>query len=376
MSVYKPHGSPFYHFDFQMRGRRFHGSTKSRSRREAETVERGECERAKELLKVASGGAEALTFDVVAGRYWTEVGKHHADAAGTWRDLERLIGYFGKDKRPIDITNDDVAKLVAWRRGHRIGGRLKDKEGREVPFISPATVNRSTTQVLRKLFTRAKQNWGKHFHQEPNWRQHLLKEPEERVRELRSDEAKRIEDAMRADYESFFDFARASGLRLRECLLRWSEVDWGTGQIRKLGKGERTVTVPITPSIKRILWPLRGQHEVMVFTYVAARTLNGRVKGKRYPITFNGVKTQWKRIRAKAKVEDFRFHDFRHDFASKLLRRTGNLKLVQKALNHADIKTTVRYAHVLDEELRAALEGVQLDQKSRNESRTKSRKAS
>ncbi|MCP4289322.1 MAG: site-specific integrase [Gammaproteobacteria bacterium] len=172
------------------------------------------------------------------------------------------------------------------------------------------------------------------------------------------------------------DFAQASGLRLRECLLHWSEVDWEAGQIKKTGKGGRKVVVPITPSIKRILWPLWGHHDVMVFTYVAARTQNGRVKGQRYPVTFNGLKTQWKRIRAQANVENFRFHDFRHNFASKLLRQTGNLKLVQKALNHADIKTTVRYAHVLDDELRAALELVQGDQKSRNRSRNKARKAS
>ena len=64
---------------------------------------------------------------------------------------------------------------------------------------------------------------------------------------------------------------------------------------------------------------------------------------------------------------DFRFHDFRHDFATKLLRETGNLKLVQKALNHADITTTARYAHVLDEDVAAALSQVA---KSRKKSRT------
>ena len=53
-------------------------------------------------------------------------------------------------------------------------------------------------------------------------------------------------------------------------------------------------------------------------------------------------------MRAKAGVKDFRFHDYRHDFGTKLLRETGNLKLVQKALNHRDIKSTLRYAHVLD----------------------------
>ena len=61
-------------------------------------------------------------------------------------------------------------------------------------------------------------------------------------------------------------------------------------------------------------------------------------------------------MRAKAGVTGFRFHDFRHDFATKLLRDTGNLKLVQKALNHADINSTMRYAHVLDEDVADAVE--------------------
>ena len=59
-----------------------------------------------------------------------------------------------------------------------------------------------------------------------------------------------------------------------------------------------------------------------------------------------------------AGVTGFRFHDYRHDFASKLLRTTGNLRLVQKALNHRDIKTTTRYAHVLDSDVAEAMERV------------------
>jgi len=69
-------------------------------------------------------------------------------------------------------------------------------------------------------------------------------------------------------------------------------------------------------------------------------------------------------------VTGFRFHDFRHDFGTKLLRATGNLKLVQKALNHANLKTTSRYAHVLDGEVAAAMERLA---ESRKKSRTKLR---
>jgi integrase len=63
-------------------------------------------------------------------------------------------------------------------------------------------------------------------------------------------------------------------------------------------------------------------------------------------------------MRTKAGVKDFRFHDYRHDFGTKLLRETGNLKLVQKALNHRDIKSTLRYAHVLDTDVADAVEAI------------------
>jgi len=39
MSVYKPKGSPFYHYDFQWRGRRFCGSTAKTKRADAAKVE-------------------------------------------------------------------------------------------------------------------------------------------------------------------------------------------------------------------------------------------------------------------------------------------------------------------------------------------------
>jgi len=112
-----------------------------------------------------------------------------------------------------------------------------------------------------------------------------------------------------------------------------------------------------------------------VFTFVAQRTgpVEGRTRGQRYPLTAGGVRAAWKRLRDRAGIADFRFHDFRHDFATKLLRETGNLKLVQRALNHADIATTTRYAHFLDDEIAEAVERVA---KSRNKSRSKLREVS
>lgn len=49
-------------------------------------------------------------------------------------------------------------------------------------------------------------------------------------------------------------------------------------------------------------------------------------------------------------------HGLRHAFAMHLLQRTGNLRIVQQALRHRNIATTLVYTHQPDEALRAALE--------------------
>jgi integrase len=368
MSIYHKPRSPFWHFDFQWRGHRFHGSTKATTRREAEKVEAAERERAKQHVAQLASARTSLRLDDVAGRYWQEVGQHHGDGArNTWRELARLIEFFGKDKLLTEIGGDDIAKLVAWRRGHSVRGKL----------VSPFTVNATTKQV-RKLFARAKL-WGVRFNHEPRWREQLLKEPQERVRELAEHEVTQLEAATRDDLAPFFVFARASGLRLRECVtLAWSEVDWNARQIRKAGKGGKLVTVPITSAIREILWPLREHHPEHVFTFVADRTIRHsragkRIKGERYPLTYNGIRNAWWQLRKRSGVTGFRFHDYRHDLATKLLRETGNLKLVQRALNHSDIKTTTRYAHVLDAEVAEAMERIA---KSRTRSRTTIRRVS
>ncbi|WP_370191917.1 tyrosine-type recombinase/integrase [Bradyrhizobium elkanii] len=361
-----------------MRGSRFHGSTGAKNEREAKAVERVEKAKARKYVEDAGKAKTSLRLDDVNERFWQEVGQHHLGSDTTDRDLARLIEYFGPDKMLTDIHDDEVTKLVAWRRGHRVTRRKKVngqwQQDLKAPLVAPATVNRSTTEVLKKLFTRAKA-WGVQFDREPDWKKHWLNEPEEHHRELQQDELARFDATVREDYRDVLDFADASGVRLNECLLKWSEVNWDTKQIVKKGKGARTVTVRITRLIRSILWPLKGHHPESVFTYIAKRTRKdkGLVKGQRYPVTYNGLKTEWKRHRARAGVSNFRFHDKRHDFAMKLLRETKNLKLVQQALNHRNIKTTMRYATVLDDEVASGIEAMQ---EKREESRNLSRSAS
>jgi len=324
------------------------------TRKEAEQFEAVEKERAKGLAKAMKRARGSLAIDHVARRLWDAEAQHDADSKATAKNIARLVEYFGKDTLLIDIDHGEALKVVAWRRGHHI------KDRKDARLISNATVNRSATKVLQRLFTFAKAE-GAVFEHEPKWKDLLLPEPPERVRELQDDEGAALDEAMRADYLAFFEYVRATGMRLAECVtLKWSEVNFGTKQIIRLGKGGRRVVFPITDTIREILFPLQGQHPEFVFTYVAVygNKRLGRVRGQRYPLTINGAKSAWQRIRAKAGIIGFRLHDFRHDFGTKLLRDCGNLKLVQKAMNHGDIKSTMRYAHVLDDEVASAVDAL------------------
>ena len=150
---------------------------------------------------------------------------------------------------------------------------------------------------------------------------------------------------------------------------------WQEGQIViEKGKADKRLTRPLTPTLQNILRPLVGHDKDRVFTYVAASTRQGRVRGQRYPMTVEGVKSAWRRTIKETGITDLRLHDLRHDFCTKLLRATRNLKLVQKAVGHSNINTTAKYAHVLDDEIGEGMEAMEAkrncDRESRNMSRT------
>ena len=79
-------------------------------------------------------------------------------------------------------------------------------------------------------------------------------------------------------------------------------------------------------------------------------TLEGKLLSDRY------LRVMVKRYGTKAGVlKDVHPHTLRHTFATDLYRETKNIRLVQKALGHADLSTTMIYTHIVDDELEDAL---------------------
>lgn len=348
MSVYKRPGQETYSYDFQIAGVRFIGNTGATSKREAEREEQRQREAAKISTRRTS---EPLTVGVAFARYYLEVGQYHTNKLTTFSELEWMEKQLGKSRLLSSISAKDVTALIARKRG---------------TGVKPATVNRSVTVRLRAILSHAAKAW-----EEPvgkiEWKDHMLKEPQKRVRELSATEEAALLKALRKDLHPIVRFAILSGCRRQELLdMKWRDIDFTGRNFTVTGKGDRTRTNPLSISMATILAdlkvslgfvPAQSDH---VFTYVVKRAdkESGRERGQRLPIEMHALKSAYKRAVTKSGVVNFRFHDLRHTAASRLLRATGNLRMPQNLLGHAKIETTLKYAHVSNEDMRAAIEAV------------------
>ena len=355
MSVF-PRKDGVYVYDFQIQRVRFSGTTGVKSRRAAEEIEHTRRQEARQhLATIRAQRSGPMTVNVAFDRFWTEVGDDYDGTyrATVWKALGWLARSLGPSTLIRDIGPNRITEAIALRRG----------EG-----VKNATVNRTVTELLRRVMIRAERKWEQDV-PKIDWKDFMLPEPKERVRELRDHEEVTLFDAMRADYIPSLRFALISGFRLKEVVgLQWRDIDWSARTVAVRGKGDKEATIPLTDAMRAVLGPLRDQHPDQVFTFVCARTRTNPktrrfyVRGQRYPMTYSGLKSAWRRHGASA-IDDFRFHDVRHTSATRLLRESGNLKLVQKLLRHEDIATTVKYAHADDADLRHAMEAVEKSQK-------------
>ena len=145
-----------------------------------------------------------------------------------------------------------------------------------------------------------------------------------------------------------------TGLRLSEAVnLRWKDIDLNTGKmIVRQGKGRKDLTLWIGYEVLKHLrkWRQRQDKAVKAKTGYVFTILAGDRVLPRY------VQQMVKRYATKAEItKDIHPHTLRHSFATDLYRDTGKIRVVQKALGHANLSTTQIYTHIVDEELEDAL---------------------
>jgi len=148
-----------------------------------------------------------------------------------------------------------------------------------------------------------------------------------------------------------------TGLRLSETTgLQWRDLDLNSGRLFvREGKGAKDRSLWVGESDLELLrhWKQRQSGDSEVAPSHIFTTLKGRRISNRYVQQM--VKTYTRRAGIAKNVHP---HTLRHTFATDLHRESRNIRLVQKALGHADISTTMIYTHVYDEEIKNAMRGL------------------
>ena len=374
MSVYQPKRangspkSPYFHFDFVLRpsgqpkSQRFHGSTGQKTETAARRVET----KLRELAALGKIG-NLMTVKDACDRYWKEVGKHASSEHAREQEdhcMSELKRFYGEDTPLVAINPDAVSRAAAERadtrtvRWRKAGGELLPMPTDKLP--APATVNRQVIEPMRRVLRRAKKHWGVPIDLDQfQWggRDGVKRaEPEERVRELTLEEEVRFWNALDdRDYELLCELYIISGKRQSNWLMLAKfklNLDAGTVKLRKLKKRRPAeIVVELTERELEIVteaWE-RSKGSEYLFTAVSKRR---RDKGARRPITKQMLYDRLSATFKKAGIMDIRPHDFRHTFASRALRADPNLKKLMGAMDHSDIKSTLRYTHVMQEEIR------------------------
>jgi len=152
-----------------------------------------------------------------------------------------------------------------------------------------------------------------------------------------------------------------TGLRLSEATeLRWKNVDLRTGKIEvKEGKGGKDrilwcgeLTLEWLRSWRQRQREEAGERLDHAFTAMSGDTLGN-------PLDNRYVQDMVPRYAERAGIEKrVTPHTLRHTFATDLLNETGNIRMVQKALGHAQLSSTMIYTHIADADLEEALKGL------------------
>jgi integrase len=222
------------------------------------------------------------------------------------------------------------------------------KAGR-IAKVKAATVNREL--ALFKHFTRraCQRGWLDEAQAERIRRVPLLKEPPGRTRSLSADEETRLMSALARAVElrAVVEAALLTGMRQGELLgLRVEQVNLaGREIVLTKTKANRSRRIPIAEAL------------VAELESCLERSRTGDVFENRrgQPFTRHALHAAFRRAVARAKLRDLRFHDLRHSCATALRRAGADLDVIRRILGHSTLAMTLRYAHVSDELMRAAV---------------------
>jgi len=250
----------------------------------------------------------------------------------------RALTPFFQGKYLTDITPQDIERYKAQR----------------ITQVSPASVNRDLSCLRHAL--RKSCEWG-YLISSPMKGIGFFKEPPGRLRFLSAEEINRLLVELPEGTKKFVLCALLTGLRRGELLgLRWSDIDLKNRMIRveKTKTNERRI-IPISEALFK--------H----FLEMSHKNKNGFI----FSTYKKNLRRNFEAGLKRAGIEDFRFHDLRHTFASHLVMSGAGLKVVQDLLGHKTMAMTMRYSHLSQSHLKDAINRLTYIQEDTNQAPTK-----
>ena len=262
------------------------------------------------------------------------LGKLDAPKKKHGRERLKPDGAVDWSRRQIStITHKDVSKLH-----HQLG----TKTGK--------TIANRVVELLRAIFNRCKKLKLIDVQNPAEGIEHFKEV--ERDRFLNEDEIPRFFEALEAEHEQnrdYFLMSLLTGARKANVLsMRWQDIDFNIGHWRvpgEISKNGKPMIIPLTTSALDILnRRLKETGSGFVFPGTG-------VKGH-----MTSPKAAWKRVIARAELQDIRPHDLRRSLGSWMVNTGASIAIVGGALGHKDSASTKVYARLAIDPIKGAME--------------------
>jgi len=300
---------------------RFTTPSGERVRRSSETADKALAKELHDKLKAESwrvsnlGEKPKYTWDD-AGYKWLVETQYKATHEEDRRKLRWLQQYL-RGKALDSITRDVVAEI----------GSIKAKES------SPPTANRYLA-LIRAILRKAALEW-EWIDRVPKVK--LYREAKRRVRWITPEQARALLSELPLHLREMAIVALATGLRSANLIeLSWSQIDLERGTAWIYGdkaKGKEDIHVSLSDAAMSVLRRQIGKHPERVFTY----------RGK--PVAWANTRA-WRKTLKRVGLEDFRWHDLRHTWASWHVQHGTPLYDLQEMGGWKSEKMVRRYAHL------------------------------
>lgn len=252
------------------------------------------------------------------------------------------------EKIKIDVLlRDDLAKM---KMSALSGAALADWRDRRLADVSASTVNREI-DILSAVINQARKEWGIHV-ENPVALIRRPPKPKGRERRLGDDESKRLMDALDEGVRNANGTFSKGGRNpwIKPIVLLALETAMRRGELlsvrwENVHLSRRVVHLPDTKNGDARDVPLSTKAVEILKNL--PRTLSGEV----FPLTPNALKKGFERAVERAEIENFHFHDLRHEAASRLAEKLANVLELSAVTGHRDLRMLKRYYHPRAEDL-------------------------